>query len=309
MPRAVSETPTSQSAAGFATKSMYQLISLCLVVIGCAGVAHADDAAQMPTVVRVYHVGNLVSADAIDSGSHFFGKATLQEWTSQHPATIKALDELCEIVDTMSENKPSTIKSYAPSLSLIVRHTEVGHKEIAQLLQQLCDNDPPSIHLEFRALVVKNELQVAPTDLTDDEAQRFSSLLGTKLRFTKAESAEFLSFIPAQPAQYKVALKSGRRTPWGDPNRPSTVTGRVDSETRTADIRIDFISDDHFEEPIKWASAVFSLADGESAIFQHDFDSAVVTWLVTAKLTTPQPAQKQIDGNEDQNRSGESDGN
>ena len=280
-----------------------------MVAVGCAGFAYADDSAETPTTVRVYHVGNLVSSEAIDAGSHFFGKATLQEWTSQYPATIKALDELCEIVDTMCENKPIAIKSYAPSLSLIVRHTEDGHKEIAQLLQQLCDNDPPSIHLEFRALVVKNELQVAPRDLTDDEAQRFSSLLGTKLRFTKAESAEFLSFIPVQPVQYKVALKSGRRTSWGDPNRPSTVTGRVDSETRTADIRIDFISDDHFEESIKWASAVFSLADGESAIFQHDFDSDVVTWLVTAKLTTPPPAKNRIHGPEEQVRSGESNEN
>ena len=287
---------------------MYKVIALCLLAVGCAGFTYADDSAEMPTMVRVYHAGNLVSSEAIDSGNHFFGEATLEEWASQYPATIKALDELCEIVDTMCENKPIAIKSYAPSLSLIVRHTEDGHKEIAQLLHQLRDNDPPSIHLEFRALVVKNELQVAPTDLTEDEAQRFSSLLATKSRFTKAESAELLSFIPAQPVQYKVGLKSGRRTPWGDPNRPSTATGRVDSETRTADIRIDFISDDYFEESIMWASAVLSLADGESAIFQHDFDSAVVTWLVTANLTTPQPAQKQIDGHEDQNRSGEPDG-
>ena len=191
MPRAVSDTPTSQSAAGFATKSMHQLISLCLVVIGCAGVARADDAAQMPTVVRVYHVGNLVSAEAIDAGSHFFGKATLQEWTSQYPATIKALDELCEIVDTMCENKPIATKSYAPSLSLIVRHTEDGQKGIAQLLQQLRDNDPPSIHLEFRSLA----LQRAPKDLPEGQQQRFNSLLA-KSRFTKAESAELLSFIP-----------------------------------------------------------------------------------------------------------------
>ena len=127
------------------------------------------------------------------------------------PATIKALDELCEVVETMCENKPIAIKSYAPSLSLIVRHTEDGHKEIAQLLQQLCDNDRPSIHLEFRGLDLKNALQIADTDLTEDEEQRFISLLAQS-RFTKAESAELLSFIPAQPMQYRVAPKSGRRT-------------------------------------------------------------------------------------------------
>ena len=112
---------------------MYKLITLCLVAVGCADFAFADDSAEMPTVARVYHVGNLVSTEAIDVGNYFFGKTTFHQ---QH---------------------------------------------------------------------------------------RFNSLLA-KSRFTKAESAELLSFIPLPPMQFEVALKLGHRTSWGDSDRPSTVT-------------------------------------------------------------------------------------
>ena len=257
---------------------MYKLISLCVVAVGCAGFAYADDSAEMPTMVRVYHVGNLVSAEATDAGSHFFGESTLEEWASQYPATIKALDELCEIVDTMCENKPIAIKSYVPSLSLVVRHTEDGHEEIAHLLQSLGETDRCSIQVEFRPVDFEKLDALAEAD----ESNSLSLLM--KRQLTAEQTTELLELLGPNEAHVEsVTLKSGRRTSWGHAYLPRTVTGRVDHSTRRVALRIDFVTGDGEAVPPVYGTESLSLAAGESALFTHFYDGARMGWLVSAR--------------------------
>jgi len=257
---------------------------LCAIAIILSSFSYADDPSAAKTILKIYPVGDLVSADAMKTRS-LNGKTTSEEWASEYPETIKALDQLQSIVETMCLLKPVAIKTYAPSLSLIVRHTPDGHDEIAQLLRNLGEGNAASVRMECHALYSEfSELKNA--DHTEAE-QGLLRVLLSKPQLTKTETTELLALLPSRPAHKQtVALRSGRRTAWGHVGRPCTSMGRVDRTKRTVQIRLDFISDD-YAAATPFGSQVFSLAEGESALFHHYCDGGTVVWLVTTRILTP----------------------
>ncbi len=269
---------------------MYKLIPLVVIAIALTNTGYADDSATQVTTVKIYRVGDLVSADAINTRSSF-GKTSNKEWESEYPATLNALAELQTVVETMCSPKPIAVKAYSPSLSLIVRHTPDGHDEVKQLLQTLREDDQVSVHLECRA-VFSDPAELKAKELTEAEQKRLESLL-SNTRFTKDETGELLAFIPKPIHKHTVVLRSGRRTPWGDAERPCTATGRVDSANNIAQIRIDFISDD-YSDATPFGSQVLSLADGESAFFTHYCDGGTVVWLVTSTISAQEKGRKPV---------------
>jgi hypothetical protein len=247
--------------------------------------ARADEPIAENTILKVYPVGDLVAVDAMNGATG--GKTTRDEWASEYPETIKALDELQTIVETMCVLKPVAVRSYKPSLSLIVRHSQDGHDEIDRLLRTLGEDNDFSIRMECRLLYSEILAELIDTEHVEAEQNRLHSLL-SKTHLTKSETEELVSLLPSRPEyNHTVMLKSGDRTPWGPAGRPCTAMGRVDHVKKTVDIRIDYLSDD-YAEATPFGTYIFSLAEGESTLFHHYCDGGTVMWLITAEILTLQ---------------------
>ena len=253
---------------------MLRLILLCgfTLTVWTASVSLADDAPISDSVVRVYPVGDLVSIAATSGGT------ASGDWDAVAPETLKALDQLGSIVESMALQKPVTVRTYAPTLSLVVRHTPEGHKEIAHLLHSLGETDRCSIQVEFRPVDFEKLDALAEAD----ESNSLSLLM--KRQLTAEQTTELLELLGPNEAHVEsVTLKSGRRTSWGHAYLPRTVTGRVDHSTRRVALRIDFVTGDGEAVPPVYGTESLALAAGESALFTHFYDGARMGWLVSAR--------------------------
>jgi hypothetical protein len=265
-----------------------------LFAIAFPSVCCAADSPTGETILKVYPVGDLVSVGAVNRSRG--GKTTSDEWASEYPETLQALDELRSIVETVCSAKPVAVTTYAPSLSLIVRHSQDGHAEINQLLRTLGEDNQSSIQMECRALYSGSDGLPKLRNPEDTEAwgRRLEELMLSKRQITEAETTELLdSLSPEAGHKQPVALKSGRRTPWGPAGRPCTAMGRINHAKRTVEIRIDYISDD-YAEATPFGSQVFSLAEGESALFNHYCDGGTTVWLITARIVTQETSSTLI---------------
>lgn len=270
---------------------MSRIALLCVIGITVSVVSQANDTTDDKTSLKVYPVGDIVSIAAMNNCMG--GKATSQEWASEYPKTIKALDDLQTIVESMCEVKPVGVRAYAPSLSLIVRHTEAGHQEIDQLLRSLSEENSVSIRMNCRPLYGDDSSELINEKMSAQEKDQLNLLL-RKQRLTESETADLLALLPARPEydafNQHVELKAGHRTPWGPQYRPCTAMGRVDRTTNSVQIRIDFISDD-YAEATPFGSQVFSLGEGESAFLHHYCDGGTTVWLVTADIVTTEKSE------------------
>ena len=246
-----------------------------LVAMGFAITAAvaADEPVAETTVLKVYSVGNLVSQEAMKANP--FGTTTSAEWVNQYPETLEALEELQSIIETMCEPQPAAVRTYRPSLSLVVRHTPSGHEEIEKLLQQLGERAEESIRMTCRPIShevhseYNGEAANASEGRSEAEQRRRQALL-SKVHLTKSETSELLPLLSAEMTetayQQTVLLKSGCRTAWGPAGRPCTAMGRINRDDNSVQLRLDFIADDYREStPI--GSQILALREGESGLF------------------------------------------
>ena len=259
---------------------MYKRVCMFVVVLCLPCLTYGQSSPGPAKTIEAYHVGDLVSKSAFGISS--LGKTTSEEWNAEYPETRKALVELQDLVEALCSDKPASVKAYSPSLTLIVRHTAEGHEEVRQLLQTLRREDPVDLRLECRALY-SNSGELLKHARQESELKRLEALL-QQTKFTKDEATELLQFLPHRPLiSHTVELKNGRRTSWGNNERPCTAMGRVDSVKSIAQIRIDFIADD-LAELTPFGSQSLTLANGESAFFTHCCDGGTIVWLVTASF-------------------------
>ncbi len=248
----------------------------------------AEDSPAEKIILKVYPVGDLVSAGAMKinmAGS----KMTSKEWTSEYPETLQALEELQSLVETMCTQKPVAVKTYAPSLSLIVRHSQDGHNEIDQLLRTLGEGNNVTIHMECRLLDKERIEELMNSKGTEADQTEWAMLLLLKSQLSKVETTKILTNCsPIDAFNQTVKLKSGHRTTWGVPMGACTAMGRVNRSKNSVDIRIDFVVDDYYSEGIPIGSRIgsqtFSLTEGESALFRHDSVGGRAVWLITTKI-------------------------
>ena len=267
---------------------MHKLLTVTATAILVFGsYAVADDDSQAQTTVKIYRVGDLVSADAIDAGNGF-GQTTRKEWGAEYRETNEALRELQMLVCSMCTLKPAAVGTYKTSLSLVVRHTAAGHREIEDLLNSLRAEEAPCIKLECRALFSPDQMRsgTIPNEKQIDE-QRILQLVYSQSTVTPQEARELVDMQLGGSKVQTVHLKAGRRTTWGDFGRPSTVVGRVLPGQGVARVRIDNISDD-VTETVPYRSQVFEIKTGDSAVFHHYCDGGTVVWLITATVLHPQ---------------------
>lgn len=266
---------------------MYKLLTVIAVSLVLGSYAVADDDPQPENTVKIYHVGDLVSADAINAGTAF-GQTTKGEWGAQYRETIEALQELQSLVCSVCTLKPAAVGTYKTSLSLVVRHTAEGHREVEELLNSLRADEAPCIKLECRALFSPDQMRAdkIPKEKQIDE-ERIFQLVYSQLTVTPQEARELVEMQLGNSRVRTVHLKAGRRTSWGDFGRPCTAVGRVLPGQGVAQIRIDNISDD-VTEVVPYHSQVFEIKTGDSAVFHHYCDGGTVIWLITATVLRPQ---------------------
>ena len=273
---------------------MFRTTLFLLVTIATSTICLANEPAETQPRPRVYHVGNIVSEAAMKAVVN--GRSTSGDWATEYAETTKALVDLRETVESLCcQQAGSLVNVHAPSLSLVVRHDDEGHREIEKLLGQLGAVHGPMIQLEYQlvATVGSEELQAAFGKLTDAEQQRYATL-NAKKKLTKAETTELQTLVDRIPGLYfpkeMVRLKPGQRTPLELAVWPATAIARLNTEKQTIDIRIDAINDD-IGEAVSFSTFVFSLAEGESARFFHLADGGMTGWRVTAKEVQPGPAE------------------
>lgn len=264
---------------------------LLILTLAISAVCLAETPPDRKTSLKVYHVGNIASSRAMKAG--LGGKSTSDEWASEHAETTNALGEIQELVECLCEEKPLVVKVYTPSLSLVVRSTESGHKEVEQILQELGGTRETLIQMEYRAVAAfegSDEASGSRASLTEAERLRFA-ILNCKSQLTKAETSEMNALsdrVPFGDFKETVVLKPGHRTPWGDPFWPTTAMARWNRDKQTIDIRIDAIADD-LGEVTPTCTRVLSLAEGESARTMHPHDGHMAVWRITAKVVSQQP--------------------
>ena len=249
-----------------------------------------EETARPADIVKVYPVGNLVSTTAFRSVQ--FGKTTLEQWQSEYPETIEALDELGSMVQTMCSSEPAAIKVYVPSLSLVVRHNQKGHDEIESLLRSLSPQQP-SIEMTYRMLYVESPPKLGKEHGESDLA-RMQSLLSKKV-LSADETAELRKFIPQQNgmeyATRSVTMRPGIRTPWSVFNQSYTSLGRYDQKSKTTQLRVDFFVDGASDDQIEFGSEVLTLGRGESGLMHAYLDGSSITWLISAKPISDEEAK------------------
>jgi len=259
-------------------------LSTCL-----AAPAFAEDAAP-ETSIQLYSVGDLVSADALEVAD--WGKIPAEEWQVGHSRTIEALERLAALVEGMCTTKPAAVAAHRETLSLAVRHTAEGHREIEQLLKSLRTNNQPALRLTFQPLCTVSSMLIE--SLPKEKQERAYELLERK--FLSAEEAQEARQLLTEP-RYKdweedIHLVPGRKTSWGHPARPAAATARILPGTRSVQLRLDYVIDDIVDETVPVASQVFEIQEGASAVSQHYCDGGTIVWLITPTILTPVPAEE-----------------
>lgn len=258
----------------------------------------ATEASVPKTFIRIYPVGNLISANTMNP--ELSSVTTTKQWGAQYPQTMNGLDDLEDIVKTMCSDGPMTIKKFPPSLSLVVRHSAEGHEEVAALLKSLAEERGELIEMNCRMLYADTPPKSSNPDHTEADRERLMTLLHKKY-LSSAETTELRELMPEQDSKYldslynhDVSLYAGSRTPWHVFGQSYTALGRIGKDGKQIELRIDYIADGFDGETFPCGSQVFSIAEGHSAIFNTQFDGSVLAWLVTAKVAN-QDAEKVSD--------------
>jgi hypothetical protein len=237
--------------------------------------ASSPPAAMLPpSTIRVYRVAELVAAGAVNVPPPHAHAAA--EGADVEQQTVAALNELATLVRSIAEMPHCRVQPHAPTLSLVVRHTEEGHKEIARLLEQLAQDDEPVIELTFRLVEASRELP--------EEQESLLKLVGkASLTADEAKQAEALCESPAAGlGELRVRAVNGRRTGFGPAGFPMAATAVCRGSGSTVQLRLDYFVPS--EEGAKASSRSLSLADGGSA-FLVTGDEPL--WLVTARVVEP----------------------
>ena len=236
------------------------------------------------TSIQVYHVGDLVSFSALHETIQ--RQVSPMEWQSQDTQTIQSLDRLASLVTTMCSTKLAKVEPYPETLSLVVRDTAEGHREIAQLLKQLRTGNEPSIQLTCQLICEPTGPHIQ--SLPEDKKIRAGELLMKKTltRDEVREAKELLRVPGYETYDQTIKLVAGRKTSWGIPDRPATATAFAIPGARSIRLCLDYVVDD-ITDKIPVASQVFEMETGTSVISHHTCDGGTCVWLITPTLIEP----------------------
>lgn len=246
----------------------------------------AEEAAP-ETSIKVYNVSDLASQNTLRQTVDL-AHISPEEWRNEHVETIESLDRLASLVQAMCATKSSAVQPYRDTLSLVVRHTADGHREIDELLKTLRSGNQPSIRLTCQLVYYPQDENLS----TSPEKQQRAEVLLMKKILT-SEEAEEMKELVAHPQfagqQQTVDLVTGRKTSWGQHGRPAFATARLVPEKHSVQLRVDYLADD-IGEKFPVAAQVFEIPEGHSAMFLHICDGGAVVWLITP--TPIEPAKK-----------------
>jgi hypothetical protein len=247
-----------------------------LALVFLASLVSAEEAPE--TSVHIYPVGDLAAESMLRQGEEY-AKISPEAWRSEHAETIESLTRLAELVQSLSSEKVAAVEPHRESLSLVVRHTAAGHREIEELLAGLRTASQPAIQLACRSLgVLDDQLK----SLTAEQESRIEALLSQRV-VNADEIQEFLKLISAPqatPGAQTVHLVEGKKTSWGVFGRPATAAARRSQTPSAIDLRVDYVVDD-IGDSVPVSAQVFTIPAGCSAISLHYCDGGTSLWLIT----------------------------
>lgn len=260
------------------------------VLIGCAlwlipAMSLSAEDAPPETSIQIYRVGDLVSYNTLNQAvawSHISPEA----WQAEHAETIESLERLTSLVRSLCCTKPTAVESHRETLSLIVRHTADGHREIDQLLKALRIGNEPSIRLTCQPICDPSGSHLK--SLPEEQRKRAEELLMRKT-LTPDEAREARELL-AEPdyaqIEQTVQLVAGRKASWGHYERPATATARIVPGKRSIQLRVDYVVDDP-GDTLPVASQVFDIQERFSAISHHTCDGGTLVWLISPSIIEP----------------------
>lgn len=186
-------------------RSQHLFVALSSALL-CAP-ALCGEHSRPPTTIRVYKVADLAAYDSVCRSTHRLGidGCTIEEWQSEYKATLDALDRLGGLLETVVPGEHASVAVHPESLSLVVRHTAEGHSEIADLLEQLRQDDQPRIELIF--LRVPDSLVIPDTAAVAGKAIAQSPATGP----SSVPDPPSATLTPEQPRRKSRVPESTRR--------------------------------------------------------------------------------------------------
>jgi len=244
------------------------------------------------TSLQIYKVGDLVSYNTVNQAAAW-SRVSPKIWQAEHAETTESLERLASLVTSLCSTKPVVIGSYQETLSLVVRHTAEGHREIVELLQMLRTGNEPSIRM--RCQPMGNSSSEHLRSLPAEKQERAEELVMQKI-LTPDEAREVMELVAPDPEfarlEETVQLVVGRKTSWGQSSLPATATARMIPGQRLIQLRIDNVVDDldEFGDTLPVASQVFDIQEGSSAVWHQFCDGGTLVWLITPSIIGPSVA-------------------
>jgi hypothetical protein len=259
------------------THTLTVLGSLVLGSLLLAAIATTSQAEEPQ--LKMYRVGDLVSKQVFQQPATW-GVTTPDEWRSEYRASVESLERLKTLLSALCENQPAAVGVHQETLSLIVRHTPEGHIEIASLLAQLREEQPPTIQIHFRGIDTKKLEEI------NGEAELEAMSFLNNPSMTPEQTQELFRIAGGISEEHTVMLRSGRRTRWDFPNVPATIVARL-GVAGTIQCRIDNISNDAGEE-IPFVITPFEIQPGHSKVVRLYSEGTESFWVATpAMVSTP----------------------
>lgn len=271
----------------------HMLIASAVSMVLAASV-FAEDATP-PTSIQVYGVADLVSYNTLHQ-AEFIGHISPAEWRAEHAETIASLDRLVLLVKAQCATKLATVEPHRETLSLVVRNTAEGHREVDQLLQSLRTGNKPSIWLTCQSIGYLGDAHVQALP-SEEQERAFKLVMKQVLSPDETREARELlgerpdALMECGPVVLTVPLVAGRKTSWGISGFKTflgfkTATACLAPDKSSIQLRVDYVNDD-LGDTVPVGTQTFEIPIGSSAVFIQHCDGAYMPWLITPTMIDP----------------------
>lgn len=184
------------------------------------------------------------------------------------------IGRLAEVVRAMST---AEVSPHLDTMSLVVRDTESGHREVKELLEGLRQAATPTIQVEFRRMFTEGFKtdQLTPEQLEQIKRLIYNSVLNQEEATTLRE-LDTHSHI-AQP----VSLLPGRAKNWGDITHRGQVMAIPSPDRKSIQLQLEYISKEGEYITSPYNSHTLHVPLTHSAIVHQEFKDQGTYWLIT----------------------------
>ena len=260
-------------------------VLLVILTVDCS--SFGEEAHPTETSIKVYRVADLVSENLFTL-QLTSGNSTDDQQQDHRSETIDALSRLSDLIKTVCGETPVAVDSHVETLSLVVRHSADGHREVGELFEMLRQQSTPTISVEFTPLTGDNDAHhnaLSEEDRAYLEELYYRGVVAGSLTVEDAQNAKTRIQDPNLRQQtLKVKLLEGRKASWG-PFSMGAVTARIHPNSGSIQLRIDYITDeDRIGQSQPLHSQILEVPSGRSLVLLTYMADSSTLWLITPRL-------------------------